>query len=230
MTLSLPPTAPARRRATLSLAEIVQAAGRVLKREGYDALTMRRVAEELGVQAPSLYWYVKKKEELEDLLFDELVADLELTVTGGEWRVDLQQMAWQLRRHLLRKRDAGRILAGRFIVGPHVLRHLETAFGILRRAGLRERDAAYAWHTGIVFIHGFVIFETARLSATQADRTGREAALETVRQALAALPVASYPNIVALAGPLTTPDLEGRFQFGLDCIIAGIEKLANTDD
>src|SRR5687767_6586362 len=89
--------------------EIVQAAARVLQREGYDRLTMRAVAAELSVQAPALYWHVKSKEDLSLLLFDHLIDDLDYGEPTGDWRADARRMTEALRRRLVETRDITRL-------------------------------------------------------------------------------------------------------------------------
>ncbi|WP_344447634.1 TetR/AcrR family transcriptional regulator, partial [Kitasatospora nipponensis] len=80
---------------------LAQAALRVLEREGVNGLSMRKVAAELGVKAASLYWHVRNKEELLDLLTDELMADAEAPPRGGDWRGQLREYCLRYRPHLL---------------------------------------------------------------------------------------------------------------------------------
>jgi TetR/AcrR family transcriptional regulator, tetracycline repressor protein len=210
-------------RPAITIDEIVQAASRIVEREGYDKLTMRKVAEELNIRAASLYWHMRDREELTDLLADAMLNGLEFTLADVEWQQELRSLAQQMRLHLLRKRDAGRVIAGRFVVGPNMLRHLEVLAGVFRRTGLDETDTAYALYAFIVYILGFAIYESSPLSASHAAGTERARALGEVRATLAGLPPNTHPNLVALAVPLTTADLDGRFQFGLDSMILGID-------
>src|SRR5689334_14647586 len=104
---------PARRRAAfLTQDEIVNTAARVLERDGFDALNMRSVAAELGVQAAALYRHVSGRAELVDLLFDHLMADCVPKVRGKDWREDLALVASAWRRRLVSRRDATRIALG----------------------------------------------------------------------------------------------------------------------
>lgn len=220
------PAAPRqRRRPLLSREEIVEAAARLLDREGYDALTMRRLAEELGVQAPALYWHVKSRNDLEGSLLDYLVADLELTPTGADWRDDVRRFAAQWRQFLRGKRDITRICANLNVLGPNLLRHTDVMLGMLRRAGLSDRDAAYAWGYGVDYVFNFAGAEAAWcLPVADTGMTGDEILAEAGRS-FAALPAETYPNVVALAADLTTAhDIDARFEFGVECLIAGIER------
>jgi TetR/AcrR family tetracycline transcriptional repressor len=196
---------------------------RILERDGYNALTTRNLADELGVKSASLYWHFRTKEELEDLLADEELADFDVEGwSRDDWQEELREGAFRLFKHLLAKRDAGRLCAGRLATGPNTLRWMERGLGIFRRAGLNAHDAAFASHAVHVYIQGFVIFTLAPLSSLQAKGLSRREVVNATKRTLARLPVATYPNVVALADALTERDAEGRFLFGLDCLIAGI--------
>ena len=113
-------TAERRRRAFLSRDEIVGAAAGILERDGYDALTMRAVAAELGVQAAALYRHIAGRDELNDLLFDHLMADCAPDIVGRDWREDLRSIAAAWRARLIGRRDATRIALSLVSVGPNV--------------------------------------------------------------------------------------------------------------
>jgi TetR/AcrR family tetracycline transcriptional repressor len=212
-----------RRRPGLTRADVLAAAARILERDGYDALTTRNLAAELGVKSASLYWHFRTKEELEDLLADEMLADFNVDgPSRDDWQEELREGAFRFFKHLLSKRDVGRLCAGRLVTGPNTLRWMERGLGIFRRAGLNDRDAAFASHAVHVYIQGFVIFQQAPLSALQAKGLSPAEILNATKKTFARLPAATYPNIVALADALTEGDPDGRFLFGLDCLIAGI--------
>jgi|SRR5690348_5019176 TetR/AcrR family tetracycline transcriptional repressor len=216
----------ARRKRNLTLQQIVEAAASLLQRRGYDALTIRNVAELLGVKSASLYWHFKTKDDLEERLADEMFADLIPAEPTDDWRMDLRNGSLRLRAHLLSKRDAGRILAGRLGAGPNRLRQMEAGLGPFLRAGLDARGAAFASHAVHVYVQGFVIFETSPLAAAERKGKSRRRVLDDTRRTLAKLSKSAFPNITALADALTIPDGEGRFLYGLDCLIAGIEQTA----
>ena len=211
------------RKPLLTREAIVAAALRLLNRDGYDALTIRALAAELGVKSASLYWHFPTKDALVDQLADELLADLDLTEPpSADWRADLRERSFLFYRHLLSKRDAGRLRAGRLLTGPNTLRWMERGLALFRRAGLDGRDAAFASHALHVYVQGFVIFAQAPLSARAAEGAPDDEALGAARAVFASLPTAAFPNIVVLAGPLTEGDTDARFLYGLDCMIDGI--------
>jgi TetR/AcrR family tetracycline transcriptional repressor len=154
---AMPP--PAKLRPQLSPDLVVEAAAKVLERDGFDGLTMRAVAAELKVQAPALYWHFPNKDALQVALFDHLMADLVFDLEGRDWREDVYRIAQQLRDHLLSRRDAAQLLPHGFFVGPNILAQAETLLGVLLGAGLTTRDAAYAMSTGFSYVVSWVIGE-----------------------------------------------------------------------
>src|SRR5215831_16000339 len=132
------------KRRALDQAQVVRAALALLDEVGLDELTMRRLAEKLGVKAASLYRHVRNKDELLVMLADEISAEIPLTEVAGGWREQLTAMAWNVRRGLLAHRDAARVLANTAPFGPRRLAHIEAVLRTLRDAGLTPRDAAAA--------------------------------------------------------------------------------------
>ncbi|MDN3265596.1 TetR/AcrR family transcriptional regulator C-terminal domain-containing protein [Streptomyces sp. CSDS2] len=212
-------------RPSITLEAVTAAALRTLQRDGLEALSMRRLADELSIQAPSLYWYVRNKEELLDLLADALLADLRLDPLlreDGDWQTELRDMMRAYRKYLLGKRDSGKVLAGRLQLGPHFLHHAEVILGPLRRAGFSEQDTAYSLYVLTQYVQGFVLHETSPLSADVARGTDRMEFLGEVRERLAKLPAEEYPNVVAVGDQLARPDIEARFDYGLDRLLDGL--------
>lgn len=204
---------------------LVQAALRVLEREGINGLSMRKVAAELGVKAASLYWHVRNKEELLDLLTDELMADAEAPPREGDWREQLREYCVRYRRHLLGKRDAAKVVAGRLAPGPYLLRLMEDQLGRLRQAGFSDADAAMISYLLGAFVQGFVLQEQGPISASEAMGASRREAATAVGEQLRRLPQDSYPSLVALADNLIDPSMEARFSFGLERLLDGLSIL-----
>jgi TetR/AcrR family tetracycline transcriptional repressor len=223
---SIPPQT--RRRRRLTREAIVAAAADLLQREGFEAVTIRNVAAALGVKSASLYWHVPTKGALEDLLADELLAGHVQRQPSGDWRADLRAGSLNLLRHLLARRDAGRVLAGRLVAGPNTLRWMEDGLGPFRAAGLSDRDAAFASHALHVYVVGFVIFQGADLSGAATEGRPRAEVLAGARDLFANLPADEFPNVRALAADLTAGDAEGRFLFGVDCFIDGLVRRAKA--
>lgn len=213
----------------LTKGEIVQAARRVLDRHGYDALTIRNVAAEIGVKSASLYWHFDTKEELVDALADALLEGIQPDQTKSkDWKEDLRLGSRRMMQHLLSVRDSGRLLAGRLLTGPNSLRWMEMGLAPFLEAGLGKRDVAYASHAIHVYVQGFVIFQSAPLSSAELKGAARSKVLADTRKRFQNLSRQAFPNIVSLAGALTDEDGQARFLFGLDCLIAGIEQRARV--
>jgi TetR/AcrR family transcriptional regulator, tetracycline repressor protein len=210
------------KRRVLSRDEIVQAADRILERDGYGALTIRRVAAMLGVKSASLYWHFRSKEELEDALADELLGRVGVYPRSRNWRDNVRRGAVRMMRRLFAVRHASRLLGGRFLTGPNALRWTEAALKPFLEAGLPKRDVAYAAHAIHVYIFGFALFRSAPLSAMESCAKSKTQVLAATRKKFQELSPTQFPNIVLLAEALTDTDIEARFLFGLDCLLAGI--------
>lgn len=189
--------------------EVVEAAAKVLARDGFDALTMRAVAAEIGVQAASLYWHVKSKGDLSLLLFDHLIDHLEYGPPTGDWRADLKNMAERLRDRLLETRDITRLFPENYGSGPRAVRSLELGLGLLRQAGLPANEALHAYGAALSFIVGWCRFEVTRRAAADLGSPPTN--------------VEALPNIAwALSGVEAAPGQS--FQYGIDLLLAGLSQ------
>ena|SRR5437773_6295652 len=213
------------KRQALDQGQVVRAAVALLDEVGLDELTMRRLADQLGVKAASLYRHVRNKNELLALLGDEISGEIPLVRPSGTWRDQLIEMAWNVRRGLLAHRDAARLLAMTPPMGPRRLSHIEAVLRTLRTAGLSRRDAARAAYHCNNFVTEFAADE-ARFTAF-APRAGRRKIFEQARRQFKALPRDEYPTIVELADDLTEDDPDKLFQFGLEIWLRGLEGLPN---
>jgi TetR/AcrR family transcriptional regulator, tetracycline repressor protein len=204
-------------RSSLTSADVARAALAVVERDGLDSLSMRRLADGLGVQAASLYWHVQSKDHLLDLMAGELLSTLELPAPAASdsWRERLRDLSAAYYRFLLGHRDAGRIVAGRFVLIGHLARHLEAFTSLLRCGGLADTDVAYGLYALVVFIQGFVRQQQGPLAGEPGASAG-----------LISLPRDEFPVTAALAEPLTRRDPESRFFFGLDLLIDGLARRA----
>ncbi|KDN85895.1 TetR/AcrR family transcriptional regulator [Kitasatospora cheerisanensis] len=204
---------------------LAAAALRVLERDGLAGLSMRKVAAEVGVRAASLYWHVRNKEELLDLLNDALIADAEIPPREGSWREQFLEYGRRHRALLLARRDAAKVVAGRLAPGPHTLAVLEDQLDRLRAAGFGDADAAMASYLLSAYVQGFVLQEQSPLSAAEAAGASRGEAARAAGETFRTLPGDTYPNLVALADDLTDPDMNTRFEFGLQRLADGLAAL-----
>jgi TetR/AcrR family tetracycline transcriptional repressor len=204
---------------------LAQAALRVLERDGLAGLSMRKVAAEVGVKAASLYWHVRNKEELLDLLNDAIMASAEPPPREGDWRMQMRGYCWRHRQLLHDNRDAAKVVAGRLAPGPHMFGLLDDQLDRLREAGFSDAHAALTTYLLSSFVQGFVLQEQSPMSAAEADGASRLEVTTEVRDRFRALPVEDFPNLVALAGDLTEPSLDARFEFCVERILDGLAAL-----
>jgi AcrR family transcriptional regulator len=225
-----PPAPPQRRARTvrqrgLDRGAVVEAAVRVLDAEGLEAVTLRRVAHELGVGAASLYAYVDSKDVLVELMLDHVLGEVDLSDLPDErpWQ---EQIKDAIRRHhatLVVHADIGRATLGRIPSGPNALRGMEKMLAVLRRSDLPDQVVAYAVDL-IGLLVGAAAFED---SLFRESGVGLEEMMRFVgefRRYLESLPRSRFPNLVELAGPLTrvSPDEDERFEFMLNVIVNGL--------
>lgn len=227
-----PPWAPAARqvvprRPPITRAAIVDAALGVLDGEGLDALSMRRVAAEMGTGAAALYRHVANKDELLDLLLDRVIGEIEPPPPPDpeRWAEQLKEVGRNVRAGMLRHRDVVRVSMGRFPAGPNGLRFAEGLIGILRAGGLPDRLAATASHLSTVIVNAFALEDTAPLGGVDAtpDEVGA-----MVGSYLSSLPADRFPNLVALASEMTADDLDTRFELLLDIFVDGLARRATA--
>jgi AcrR family transcriptional regulator len=162
-------------RSALDRDEVVRVALHLLDEVGLDGLTMRSLAERLGVKAASLYWHLRDKDELAELLLEAINAEIPEPEPGLPWREQLEHQAWAWRQVLRKHRDAARLAMGRFVMRPQTLRRIEQVLATLRAAGFSDADTASAAYIFSNFVPGFVAEET----------TGRPAGRPPTQPALA---------------------------------------------
>src|SRR5436190_8442847 len=220
----------ARRRDPLTQEAIVETALRLLDAEGLDGLTMRRVAEELDTGPASLYWHVGSKDGLLDLLMDHVIGEQEVPDSDPErWREQLKDVARTMRETILRHRDIVRISIGRVPLGPNALRYSERVLAILRAGGVPDRLAVHGFLLLIAVVNGFTIDETGQGGQPPADQPPPEAAADQVRDYIASLPPAQFPNMVALADEFAVADQDLRFELLLDLYVDGLARRAERE-
>lgn len=216
-------------RRALSRQTIVAAARKILQAEGIDALSMRRVAADLGTGAASLYAHVANKDELLELLLDEVVGEIPLPEPDpARWQEQIREIWTDSHAALARNGDIARVALGRIPLGPNALRIAETTTALLRAGGVPDRAAAWA-----VDIVGLYVSANAIEGAVHVanQRAGRDQAeyLAQVHDHLTALPADRYPTMVSLVPLLMSGDGDERFAFGLDLLIQGLAAQADRE-
>ncbi len=206
---------------------VADAALRLIDAGGVEGLTVRALAQELGVGTMTLYWYVQNKDEVLDLVADRLLAGLTFPHAEQDWRVSVREGLHAVRAALLRHARAVPIMTGRGSFGPNGLRLMEESIAVLRCAGFEPDDAADAYFTISNFVTGFVSFETSALSVRDKPEIDMKGYAQLIRQYIESLPLDRYPNLKSSASRIFGASLDERFSFGVDCLVAGLEaKLA----
>lgn len=220
---------PARAREPLSREAIVDAALRVLDRDGAQGLSMRRIAEELGTGPGAIYWHVENKEQLVQLVFDRVIGELPLPdVDPPNWREQIKHGARDVRDAMSRHPGLAQLSFGRIPLGPNAIRYFEWHLSVLRAGGLPDRVAALATDFIHLYVDAFSFEECVEMPPPSADGTA-EGFIGEVRDYLASLPPARFPNVTALAGPLTSGGRDERFEFGLEIIVDGLAAHAREE-
>ncbi|MDC0682819.1 TetR/AcrR family transcriptional regulator C-terminal domain-containing protein [Sorangium atrum] len=199
--------------------QVVATALRLLNDVGLDALTMRRLGQELEVQAATLYWHIKNKEELLDAMAEAMLAgcaeSVPVALSGMERAADMGE---RLRRALLAHRDGARVFAGTYVAQDNTLRVSEVLIGALSDAGLSPRAAAWGCWSIVYYVIGFALEEQALVVRPGADRGKADPALfrEAVERG-------AYPHLAAALPHLLSADTDARFRYGLELILKGLE-------
>ncbi|MFD0890472.1 TetR/AcrR family transcriptional regulator C-terminal domain-containing protein [Streptosporangium algeriense] len=213
----------------ITTAEIARTSLRLLNEVGLDGLTMRLVARELGVQAPALYWHVKNKQELLDVMTGIVLAEsaegLELPGRETPWDEWLADRLRLLRRAMLRYRDGARMMAGTHVTDPAIFRMTELALRTLGEAGFTLDVAARAFPTLLHYTIGFTIEEQARtgLAYGEAGNPYQEGRLAPT------LDPERFPLTARALGSLFDADGDAGFEYGLRIILDGMRALLKED-
>lgn len=214
------------RRPALSRDRVLEAAIDVADRGGAEAITMRRVAQELGVEAMSLYHHVPNKEAILDGVVDAVFAAIELPDPAcDDWRTAIRARASSARSVLSRHSWALGLMDSRRNPGPATLRHHNAVLGVLREAGFTLPMAAHAVSLIDSYIGGFVLQE-ANLPVTTDDDLE-----EVAGNILTQLPANELPYLAELiTHHALQPGYEytSEFDWGLDLILDALEARLET--
>ncbi|WP_194828554.1 TetR/AcrR family transcriptional regulator C-terminal domain-containing protein [Nocardia sp. XZ_19_231] len=208
-------------RQPLSRDRVLDAAIRVADRGGVEAITMRRVAQELGVEAMSLYNHVPNKDAILDGVVDAVFAAIELPESGcDDWRDAIRARARSARSVLAQHSWALGLMDSRRNPGSATLRHHDAVLGVLRETGFSLPMAAHAVSLIDSYVGGFVLQEANLPVSVSAD-------VEAVAGGiLANLPADELPYLTEMiVDHALQPgyDYSGEFGFGLDLILDALE-------
>jgi AcrR family transcriptional regulator len=212
-------------RQPLDRPRVVASALALMDQVGLDGLTMRRLADELGVTAGSLYRHVHDKDELLVLLADAISGQVPLMREDVPWQQALRDHASAYRRLLLAHRDAARLLASTPPAGPQRLRRIEVFLRVLRTAGFGDRDVAWSAYHFNNLVTEFVADEVRLATVAEAAGSTRDRLLEQARAQLRALPQDEFPILTELADDVASSEADATFEFGVSLILRGMQGL-----
>jgi AcrR family transcriptional regulator len=208
----------------LSEERVLRTAVELADRHGIDWLSMRKLADELGVSAMSPYYYVANKDRLIDGMVDIVFSEIEPPSLDVDWKTAMRRRAISTREALNRHRWAIGHMEGRTDHGPANLRLHDACLGCLRAAGFSLEMTVHAYSVQDAYIYGFVLQE-----ADMSPQTADDFAAEAQRQMDAYEDVlADYPHLVEVVGGHVAKqgyDYATEFLFGLDLILEGLDPL-----
>jgi AcrR family transcriptional regulator len=212
------PKPAARDKRPLTRELIVDAALALLERDGLQGLSMRRLAQELGSGAASLYWHVGDKEELLSLLLDRIVGETPVPEPDPEnWQGTVKELARGVRRHLSQRRDAAQLSLGRVPAGPNALPILERNLAVLAASKLPPQVIAYAADMFALYVGAFAYEESLHVQS--------QGTPEQIGAYFRSLPPEQFPTLSGLADELVAGDLDTRFEFAIELLVRGLEAM-----
>lgn len=231
---------PSENREPLSQHRVLHAAVALADREGLSALTMRRLAEELGVEAMSLYYHVANKEALLDGVVEMIVAEIEDQVGGfneelvdSDWAATMRRRILDARAVMLQHPWAPAVFETRTSIGPSVMRYFNSLLGIFRQGGFSYDVAHHGMHALGSRALGFTQ-ELFNPDPSAEEGDGEPDRSETETTAMAA----QYPYLIEMLGEVAHDDPDStlgwcddqtEFEFGLDLILDGLDRLLTKD-
>jgi AcrR family transcriptional regulator len=211
---------PSRRPVNLDRQAVVRTALRVLNKTGLDGLTVRKIASELRVQAPALYWHFKNKQELLDEMATTVHADFvrEQGVPGENlsWSEMASEHVHALRQTLLRYRDGARMFSGRYLTDSSLYASMEAALRKFTEAGFSLSEAATVLSTLYCYVVGFTIEEQAVF-----PRQGKRSKQYDPARRSKRIDPNKFPLSLA-AGREAFGQFDERFTRGVELILRGL--------
>jgi AcrR family transcriptional regulator len=214
-----------KRRTPLTRERVLHAALALADEGGIEALSMRRLGQELGVEAMSLYNYVEGKDDVLDGIVELVLDQIAIPEGEADWKEALRRTATSAHETLVRHRWACGLMLGRTRVSPPRVRWMESVLRTLRTAGFSADLTHHAYHALDSHITGFTLWQVSMPFGTRMEL------LDVANAFLRDLPADEYPYVVEHTRQHLAPlDPEGKpeFDFGLDLILDGLERLGDA--
>jgi AcrR family transcriptional regulator len=208
-------------RAPLSRERVMRAAIALADSSGIESLSMRKLGQELGVEAMSLYNHVANKEEILDGIVDLVFSEIELPSPGSDWKPAMRKRAISAHEALIRHPWSPSLMQSRTRPGAFTLRHHDSVLGSLRSSGFTLVMAAHAVSVIDGYVYGFALqqINIPLQSREQVSEVG-----ESILRQMAG----EYPHLAEMItkhAMLPGYDYADEFEFGLDLILDGLDRL-----
>jgi len=208
-------------RIPLSRERVLRAAVVLADTDGIESLTMRRLGQDLGVEAMSLYNHVAGKDDILDGIADLVFSEIDLPSALADWKPAMRLRAISAREALVRHPWASSLMQSRTKPGPATLRHHDSVIGRLRDASFTVDMTAHAFSVMDSYIYGF-----AQQQQNLTYSTSEDAAV-VAQNILRQIPADEYPHLAEMIIEHAMKpgyDYTKEFEFGLDLILDGLEE------
>ena len=193
---------------------------------GIESLTMRKLGQELGVEAMSLYNHVANKDDIVDGIVELVLGEVEVPAGEADWKTEIRRTAISSHEVFLRHRWACSLMLHRPNTGVGRMPWMEAVLRTLREAGFSADMTHHAYHALDSHITGFTLWLVNMPFETKAEL------INMAESFLSQIPADEYPYVIEHAeqhiAP-SSPDGATEFEFGLDLILDGLERLRDTD-
>ena len=209
-------------RTPLSRERVLHAAIALADAGGIESLSMRKLGQQLGVEAMSLYNHVANKDDIEDGIVEIVLGEIEVPSDGADWKAALRQTAISSHEVFVQHRWACSLLMRRARVSPARMRWMEAVLRTLREAGFSADMTHHAYHALDSHITGFTLWQVSMPFETKEELVGLAEGF------LREIPADEYPYVIEHAEQHlepASPDGATEFEFGLELILDGLERL-----
>ncbi|GAB3164748.1 TetR/AcrR family transcriptional regulator [Microbispora hainanensis] len=226
-----PPRRRTPARVPLTRERIVDAAFTVLDREGYDRLSMRQVAAELGVAVSALYVHVRDKDDLLQLMYTRMFEGYDVPEPDPEhWREQVKDFARQARERMLSHRDLPKLAMGHVPFTPELLPYVERLLAVFASSGMPRHVLAVSGDLLSTYINGFALEESVWQERYRESQGSWDKLREEINGYFASLPPDRFPHLVALADIMMEESTDHRFELGLEIILRGLASYIGEPD
>lgn len=209
---------------TLSRQKIIDEAIRMADNDGLQKLSMRKLADKLGVEAMSLYHHIDNKADLIAEMVDTVVPQIESVEACKDWKDAMRKRADIMRDTLIAHPWVGHEFVAGFNIGPRMLAYVDTTIGYLLQAGFTYRMADHAWNTIDSYIYGFNL--QAQNFPLHPDEYKSVA-----EQFLPMIPEETHPYMHGMSLSIIKGTHDGiqDFHFGLELILESLDRLLKKE-